>query len=332
MVLALLAGTNVLAKRRYKQSCSKVLAAQNKHLSAALFVVFFVYSSVSNTIFQTFVCDTLDDGVSYLQADYSLTCSTRRHRVYTAYASLMVAVYPLGIPVVFSWWLGRNRKYLKMSNRESIAHLQPFAGIWGPYKPSRYYFEVVECCRRIVLTASAVFLVPNSVGQISVVLSLAVVFMFASESMCPFERNADMSLYRWGNGIILASMYVALLMNVDTAQEDEMMLSVFGVVLITANVVMVLVVVVQSVLLAQEWRGFGTTVEAESSPVLPPTVVSLPSVTSGRPVKMQRTECKKSVNVISPRLSAVVQPSPEISPAALAPLTKPGCWLNSPCK
>ncbi|CAN0486022.1 unnamed protein product, partial [Laminaria digitata] len=41
-----------------------------------LFIVFFVYSSVSFTIFRTFVCDDLDDGTSPLRADCSLVCTS----------------------------------------------------------------------------------------------------------------------------------------------------------------------------------------------------------------------------------------------------------------
>ncbi|CAN0027903.1 unnamed protein product, partial [Laminaria digitata] len=251
LVLSMLAGSYYIARKKYRSSSSGMLVVRNQHISAGLFVVFFVYSSVSSTIFQAFRCDALDDAMDYLQADYSLMCSSAKHKAYKVYAILMFIAYPLGIPAIFSWWLVRNRKYLKMSDRQTVAHLQPFNSIWGTYRPSRYYYEVVECCRRITLSASSVCLIPNSVNQIAIVLSLALVFSFVSESMSPFERNADMSLYRWGNGVILASMYVALLMKADDSNEEAGRISVLGGVLITANVVMILAVLVQSVLLAQ---------------------------------------------------------------------------------
>ncbi|CAM9332568.1 unnamed protein product, partial [Laminaria digitata] len=251
VVLSMLAAAYYVAKKKYRSSNSGIVVVRNQFLSAALFVVFFVYSSVSSTILQTFRCDLLDDSVLYLQADYSLTCSSAKHKAYTVYASLMFIVYPLGIPVFFAWWLVRNRKYLKMSDRETTAHLKPFCSIWGTYRPSRYYYEVVECCRRITLSAASVFFIPNSVNQIAIVLSLAFVFLFVSESVSPFERNADMSLYRWGNGVILASMYVALLMKADSSNKESGRLAIFGGVLIAANTVMIAAVLVQSVLLAK---------------------------------------------------------------------------------
>ena len=254
IVLAMLAGAYYVAKRRHGISRRKVLTMRGNFLSAALFFVFFVYSSVSYKVLQTFLCDALDDGEVYLQADYSLTCTTERHSVYTLYASVMVVVYPFGIPVIVGWWLVRNRQYLKRPDRDTIAHLRPLNTIWSTYTPSRYYYEVVECCRRLVLTMSSVFLVPSSVNQIAVVLSLAAVFLFVSEWMSPFEKSVDMSLYRWGNGVVLSSMFVALLLKANSSTEQSGILSVFGGVLIAANVVMIVTIVGQSVVLLKAWR------------------------------------------------------------------------------
>lgn len=255
-VVASLAGAYFATKIVYNSSNRQMRAVRSKLLSAGLFFIFFVYASVSYTIFQTFLCDPLDDGEVYLQADYSLTCSTKRHNVYINYAIAMIVVYPIGIPALFFWWLFRNRTYLKMPDRQAVAHLQPFCSVWGTYRPSRYYYEVVECCRRIALTLASVFLVPNSVNQIAVVLLLAVAFVVISETMSPFESSTDMSLYRWGNGVVVASMFVALLVKANESNEDKSgMLSVFGVVLITANLVMIGAVVAQSVVLAKNWQG-----------------------------------------------------------------------------
>lgn len=254
VVLAVLAYASHFAQRRYKDSSRRMDEVRGKHVSAALFVSFFVYSSVSYTVLQTYICDSLDDGEEYLQADYSLKCSTQRHIAYTAYASLMVIIYPVGIPAVFSWWLVRNRKHLQMPDRQAIAHIKPFSNIWGTYRPSRYYYEVVEFCRRMTLTMASVFLIPNTVNQITIVLSLGVAFLFLSESMSPFENRRDMKLYRWGNGVVLASMYVALLIKANNSNDKSGLVSVFGVVLIIANVFMVVSVLIQTVLAAKAWH------------------------------------------------------------------------------
>ena len=173
VVLMALCGTYSVAHKRNQGSEKVMREVQHKHLSAGLFVAVLVYFSVSFTIFQTFVCETLDDGVSYLRADYSLTCDTDRYAIYRAYAIVMLCVYPIGLPAILSWWLIRNRVDLKKDNRTTMKHLEPFSGIWSQYRPSRYYYEVVEFGRRIALTATASFVPANSVAQIAVVLLVA---------------------------------------------------------------------------------------------------------------------------------------------------------------
>lgn len=254
VILLVLRVTYHIAKKRNENSPRALLAVKEKHLKAGLFIAFFIYSSVSYTIFQTFVCDTLDDGVSYLRADYSLTCSGKEHSYYVVFAAAMVFVYPIGIPL-FCWnWMRGNREELQRVDRDSVARLKPFQGIWASYKPSRYYYEIIEFGRRITLTVVAVFVLPGSSAQIAVVLLLAVVFLFVSESLSPFGKSIDMGLYRWGNGIVLGSMYVALLLKYDVSQEEDGALSAFAGVLVAANVFMVAAVIVQTYLMVKEWR------------------------------------------------------------------------------
>ena len=56
-------GTLLIASRR---STNAEPILRKKQASTGLFILLFVYSSVSYIIFQTFVCDDLDDGMSYL--------------------------------------------------------------------------------------------------------------------------------------------------------------------------------------------------------------------------------------------------------------------------
>ncbi|CAN0526923.1 unnamed protein product, partial [Scytosiphon promiscuus] len=69
--------------------------------------------------------------------------------------------------------------------------LKSYRALWAAYKPSRYYYEVVECGRRIVLTGAAVFVLPNTAEQVAIVLFFAVVFMLVSESLSPFQSKSD---------------------------------------------------------------------------------------------------------------------------------------------
>lgn len=252
LVLVILALAYHVAKGKYPISSQQRLTVWSRHLSAGLVVVFFVYSSVSSILLQTFACEDIAGGW-YLRADYSISCKSTTHIGYMAYAFVMCLVYPVGIPVSFCWWLVRNREDLKKSDRTTMVHLEPYSGIWGTYKPSQYYYEVVEYFRRFVISVSSVFLIPDSVNNIAVILTLTGGFMFVSESLSPFENYWDMALYRGGNAVVMSSMFVALL-NTANASEDES-LSVLGWVLILVNVVMIVAVVAEAVALVWKFRS-----------------------------------------------------------------------------
>lgn len=252
LVVVVLAGSYFIGQFRNRCSESAMRQLRHKHQAALLYVAFLVYSPVSYSIFKTFGCDELDDENTYLRADYSLSCSTSRHSWYEAYALIMVGVYPVGIAAVFAWLLFLYRRDLTRSDRETLAHLTPLRGMWAPYKPSLYYYEVVECGRRISLTAIAAFVLPNSTAQVSIALLFAMVFVFISEVLSPFQKGVDTGLHRWGNGIVVASMYVAFLMKIQVGYETTGYLLTFAGVLVAANIFMVVVVLLQTRLLVNE--------------------------------------------------------------------------------
>lgn len=257
VVLAMLGGIYWFAKRRNNHSLAAQRLVKNKHLSIALFLLFLVYSSVSHTIFQTFVCEKLDDGVTYLKADYSLVCTTPTHRAFMIYAAVMVVVYPVGIPAIFSWHLFRNRDILSNRSAESkeLEELGAFKDLWEPYKPKMFYFEIIEYTRRVALTGLSVFIYPGSSAQVAIVLLIAASFAMISGVLSPFHRAVDAWLYRAGICVVFLSMYLALLLKVDVSEEDSHSQIVFACLLIAAHVGLILAVVAQSVVWVVEHRA-----------------------------------------------------------------------------
>ena len=101
----------------------------------------------------------------------------------------------------------------------------------------------------------------------SIAFYFAVVFVFIAEALSPFQKSADTMLYRWGNGVIVASMYVAFLMKVHFGGEKHYALLTFSCVLILANVFMVVAVLVEMVFLAKQVRGMNSSVREVDRPV-----------------------------------------------------------------
>ena len=267
LVLTVLAGSYVIGTKRNSGSESAMRKVQHKHQTTLLYIAFFIYSPVSHRIFQTFNCDGLDDGETYLRADYSLSCRTSRHSWFKAYALVMVLVYPVGVAAAFAWLLVSYRRDLVKSNREAMVHLKPLHAIWAAYRPCQYYYEVVECIRRIALTAIAALVPSNSMANVSGALLCAVVFVFVSEVLSPFNRGVDMGLYRWGNGVIVGSMYVAFLMKADVGYDTKGALLTFSGVLILANVFMMVAVLVQIAFVVKAMRRVKEPVRRVDIPV-----------------------------------------------------------------
>ncbi|CAM9923215.1 unnamed protein product, partial [Laminaria digitata] len=169
-ILGIMGMTYAIALRRHSTADDGVRdKIRNKHLSAVLFLLFFVYSSASTTVFRMFACDVLDDGEEYLRADYRILCTDAQHRTLQVYAAIMIAVYPVGTPLLFVVFLYSHRNVLSDPEADK-ATAQSISSLWAPYRPSCFYYEVIECGRRIMLTGVVVFIYPNDTAQIAITI------------------------------------------------------------------------------------------------------------------------------------------------------------------
>jgi hypothetical protein len=118
----------------------------------SFFVLFILYPGISSLVFKALQCDTFDgvgeDGHSFLRADFSIDCvrwpAVKRHYggtqfllrvanhtpqqgspLYTGfmlpYALVMVAVYPVGVPLYFALILLRNKESLNALQRVELS-------------------------------------------------------------------------------------------------------------------------------------------------------------------------------------------------------------------
>ncbi|CAM9642163.1 unnamed protein product, partial [Laminaria digitata] len=208
--------TYVVAAHGSRGSVEVLGLIRDRHVSMVLLMTFLVYSSVSSILFQMFVCDDLEDGKKYLRADYRVECDFSKHRAFQIYAGLMISLYTVGIPSLYATLLVRNREVLEDNvGREESQSTKSFSDLWKPYKPSAFYYEVIECGRRVLLTGAVVFIYPNASAQIAVTLMIAFVFAMVSESLAPFASRWDTWIGRMGHVVVYVSMYVALLLNLD---------------------------------------------------------------------------------------------------------------------
>ncbi|CAN0225585.1 unnamed protein product, partial [Scytosiphon promiscuus] len=235
VALTLLAITYAVAKRRSSRSEAALQKIRHKHMSMVLLISFLVYSSVSAIVFQTFACEDLDDRKSYLRADYRVECDSSRHQAFQVFAGIMILVYPVGIPLFYGYLLYKNRVALKSEDkgkRDTSPGVQRISELWAPYKPERFYYELVECVRRMSLTGVVVFIFPNTAAQVAVTLIIAFSFAVGSERLAPYASKWDAGTSLAGHVIVFTSMYTALLNKVDVSDERSISQEVFACVLV----------------------------------------------------------------------------------------------------
>ncbi|CAN0186921.1 unnamed protein product, partial [Scytosiphon promiscuus] len=248
VVVGFLATTYLIAVGRNGASGDATVAEKirHKHQKALLLFTFLVYSSVSSIVFQTFACETLDDDIEYLRADYRIHCTDPKHKAFEVYAGFMLFVYPVGIPLLYAALLFQRRDVLAHADADKTV-AQPIAGLWEAYRPERFYYEVIECGRRILLTGVVVFIFPNTAAQIATTMLIAFFFFAVFEVLSPYKSESDMWLSRGGHVIVFLSMFDLLLLKVDVSGERDQSQAAFAGVLVAGHVLMVLAIVVEVV-------------------------------------------------------------------------------------
>ncbi|CAM9864503.1 unnamed protein product, partial [Ascophyllum nodosum] len=260
VVVVILGVTYVIALRN-RESDEDVANVRQKHVSMVLLLTFLVYSSASSLILQTFACDKLDDGQIYLKADYRILRDSPKHQAFMIYSSFMTILYTLGIPVLYASLLFKERRILANGSkkdesnsskdaRSNNAHVRSTSNLWKPYKPKRFFYEVIECGRRVLLTGGIVFIYPDTAAQVAVTLMIAFTFAMASEGLNPYASKWDAWVNRMGHVVVVVSVYLALLLKVDISEERSSSQRLFEVILVFVHACMIVAVLGEALALA----------------------------------------------------------------------------------
>jgi hypothetical protein len=111
--------------------------------------------------------------------------------------------------------------------------------LWKNYSTGFYYWEVIECVRRLLLTGAVVFIEPGTAAQSAIACVLAVFTMVVAMWFRPHVDLRDGLIYTGGAMIIFLSMFLSLLMKTDVSKETHDSQKAFATVLVLLNVVMV---------------------------------------------------------------------------------------------
>ena len=234
----------------------------NQVLNSAFFILFLIYPSNATKIFATFQCKDLDDGSRVLMADLQIDCKSNEHSLMTAYATVMLFVYPFGAPALYAFLLfGAHRKTLERlkdiesmriklaesaaakdryvrvtdsSNSEKArveqqlldlenegntlnAQLPDFMRkLTSGYSKRAFFFEVIECFRKLAMVCMPVFFPIGSVSQLIFGLLVCFITFGAYSTFEPYQEKKNNQLALLAQGQIFFSLLSSIALKFDS--------------------------------------------------------------------------------------------------------------------
>ena len=199
-------------------------------------ITFFVYAPMCNLIFSTFQCETLSSGAKYLRVDETLSCDTKTYEFYFNYAMVMVVVFPVGIPMLYFVALYRSRHMINpptppaMSDAEREKLIEKNTGlneyllshlgfIYHHYSKEYWWFEVVDCFRRLIFTGIIKF-VPRDVRALCG-LTLTLSFQSLYREFSPYAKPKVAVLANLGHCILVFIFLVALALESGVVEKER---------------------------------------------------------------------------------------------------------------
>eukprot|EP01048_Picozoa_sp_COSAG05_P024518 COSAG05_NODE_5802_length_1084_cov_299.328825_1_plen_361_part_11 len=104
---------------------SAQVAARKRELSASCSSrsfgsLFLLYPMLSRTAFRMFICRELDHQERWHVDEYTVDCTDRTHEIYQGMAVIAILIYPVGVPLVFSYLLHKHRAVLSCGPHDLV--------------------------------------------------------------------------------------------------------------------------------------------------------------------------------------------------------------------
>lgn len=234
-----------------------------------LLVTHLVLSITSVATFQVFVCDDFDAGdngkISVLRVERTVRCDSLLWKRLSVYASFMILIYPVGIPLLYAVLLFTHNTQLnpkhittpllnshspslrrlmgtsfKQAVESSTAHqrkisdtraskineglfanILAFRFLWADYRCAWYWWELVECARRLFLTCVLALISPGTTAQIACGFVVSNVFSMSLMTVKPFLYRDDNLLVTIAQLCTSVSMFIALSLKVGILTKEE---------------------------------------------------------------------------------------------------------------
>ena len=204
---------------------------------AAIMVAFIVLPTTSTSIIRTFHCERFGTYGEYLVADFSINCDGAAHRRMMIFASIMVALYPIGVPMLFLVLLTKDRDAINprgfdfdfsaIAQRNADPSITVLKPLFEPFKPSLWFFEVIDLWRRILMLGTLVLVPGGRPVRAAVGLFLALMFAAVYRELEPYATNSVNILSAAAMWQIVLVFLAGLLITGRPFGYDDFILGVF---------------------------------------------------------------------------------------------------------
>jgi len=196
--------------------CDAALVGLQSSLPMTLVVTFLLVPSTATRLFKTFLCDPIEHDATakitrrYLHDDLTMSCDSPEYEATKTTALVLIAVWPLGVPVLYFLLLCASREALVDGIPTPLSRMTAFLS--ADYKATAWWWEPVEMCRKLFITGW-VMLIEESFEQARVVAALLVSISFQALhlSVMPLKRPEDSTLMHVVE-LTLIFVYVAILL------------------------------------------------------------------------------------------------------------------------
>lgn len=178
-----------------------------------LFTVFLMYPYVSSSIFRMYVCYNLE-GVYYMKMDFEVLCYEAEWNAMIPPSTVMILVYPFGIPFFTFILLYRSRKRLFATDvRVRLGFL------YESYNKYNWYFEMVVMVNKLFLVAFVGFF-PDTMQMPAAMLWL-LGYLNVVLLVRPYVRKSDDRLDLFAMSLLILLCMCGNVLTVERALDSS---------------------------------------------------------------------------------------------------------------
>ena len=194
-----------------------------------LLVLFFAFPQVTSLAFRMFEpCTTFTDEMGETQRflvsyrkHYAVACPSSELTAAQSIAWVAIILYTVGVIVLCALLLYIGRSTLLLEE-EGTPYTRSIAFLHAPFRPTFFYFDLIELTKKLLLIGFASLIEPGSLTQMMVAVLVSILFLVLHLQSLPYRSNLDNVLSTMINLSLCVFFIWCLLLQTGTlANEDN---------------------------------------------------------------------------------------------------------------